>query len=325
MKQSFSLLLCLLGCFYAYSDGLVSGSLEVRGGVLLGQSREYVVNPDRSILSRLDWDENGVPSVTVAGQLNVWNFFLAASVVSAIPAKSGLMQDYDWELPDKTRYTSYSQHTAHIDHHFDGSAKLGYTWRVKNWRFSPALGFLYRTRQWSASDGYLQYGKPIIVKGETVSDYLTGNEQKRNLFGTSISYKQNMHIPSIGIEVGYRFNEQFELMLDGSVYPYMRIDSFDSHFLRLTQWHDEMDGGIGGAVRLSALWKPAFAANRFAFKFNVGYEFIGSARGSDSYAYIGDAAYIDGKVYRGFMLLDPQGAKMDSNSIPITLGIVFYF
>jgi outer membrane protease len=318
MKKYIALLLCLFGYFYVYSDGIVSGSVEVSGGVLFGQSREYVLLPNGSTLSRLDWDENGVPAVTVAGQLNVWNFFLAASVVAAIPAKSGLMQDYDWVLPDKTRNTHYSRHDASIDHHFDGSAKLGYTWRLKNWRFSPAGGFLYRTRKWSAANGYLQYGS---YTGPDA--YLTGNEQKLNLFGTGVSYEQIMFIPFAGIEIGYRFNEQFELMLDGNIYPYMWIHSFDNHFLTGVQYYDLMNGGIGGAARLSALWQPAFAANRFAFKLNVGYEFIGSAVGIDAAAYIGLTPNNGLSTNRAYQVL-PVDSKMDSNSFPISLGLVFF-
>jgi hypothetical protein len=229
------------------------------------------------------------------------------------------MQDYDWELPDETRLTKYSQHTAHIDFHFDGSVKIGYTWRVQKWRFSPALGFLYRTRKWSASDGYLQYG--YFSTG--YPSYVTGNEQKRNLFGTSISYEQTMYIPFIDFEVGFRLNEQFEFMLDGSVYPYMWIHSLDNHFLKGVQYYDLMNGGIGGTARLSVLWRPSFAANRFAFRLNVGFEYIGSAIGSGSAANIGYTPYSGSSTERKFTRLSVD-AKMDSISFPITLGIVFF-
>jgi outer membrane protease len=319
-KQYLSVFLfCFFGILYAQEkpDSIIFGSLEITGGMLWGQSREFVLDGG-NVMSRLDWDENWIPTVTIAGQITVFDFFLAASLRSAIPAKSGLMQDYDWynwnTQHAQAELSDYSQSTAFLDKHFDTSVKLGYTWHLQNWSLIPSAGFSYRNRKWTASGGYGQWY-------QNGNSNWSSDKSKQPIAGAIISYEQEMYLLFAGLDVGWHINRRLEVLASGSVMPFMWANSLDNHFYNPSgagkQFYDSMNGGFGWTAQLSALYEPLFAGGRFAFKLNVQFESIKTNSGTSASSAIGTG--VDARLIE-----NSTASKIESDLWALTTGIVFF-
>ncbi|GMO33870.1 MAG: hypothetical protein Ta2F_09840 [Termitinemataceae bacterium] len=279
MRNYFLVLLVLLICCSAYPKDSFFGNIEFSTGIICGTSNEYVMQHDKTI-SRLDWEENWIPVISVGGQINVFNFFAGGSLNYGIPRKSGILEDYDFLLEDSNAISHYSRHDAYLDKDFAVSIKTGYTVKVRKWQFAPAIGFLYRTRKWTGTDGYTQYPSD--------GGAWVGNESKQQVIGTVICYEQSIKHVFASIKIAYTINSNFEVNLDGNFYPYIWAQSLDSHFLGAKQFYDNgMNGGIGGTIGISGLYYVNTTKNRFAVKLNVAYETIGKLKGDTASSSIG--------------------------------------
>ena len=307
LLRNYFFVLCFVLCYSAYPKDSFSGTLEFDTGLTHGTSDEYVVQYSKTI-SRLDWQEQWIPLISIAGQVNFFNCFAGGAVRYAIPLKSGSMQDYDFLLANATAVSLYSQHDAYLDKDFSVSAHLGCTFELQNWHCIPSAGFLYRSRKWTAVDGYTQYPSD--------GGMWTGNEPKRTVTGTGISYEQSIQFFFAAITIRYTLNKNFEIDLNGSFYPYIWAQSLDSHFLKEKQFYDNgMKNGIGGKIGLSALQYPTATANRFAVTVNVEYEIIGRLKGDTASSPIG---VTDAEMTKS----DGYGSKMENNEWHIEAGVV---
>lgn len=243
--------------------------LSVSGGIQSGKVSEFVYKNDY-VLSRLDWNENIAPFISLSGRVDVFHSILDFSIFSAIPVKSGTIEDFDWLGEDKSRYTQYSSHDLYLTKHFNLEAKAGYEFSFYNFTVLPQIGIHYRNQKFEGVDGYLQY---------SFGNYFTESLSKTQIKGNCISYEQGILFPFISLEASYSFCKNWKAKLFGKFYPYVKIDAIDNHFIKLVQYNDFMTNGLGFSVGTEIQFK------QFALFFE--YEFLKCSTGKTTSRNIG--------------------------------------
>jgi len=219
-------------------------------GIISGLSREYVFEGNKQI-SRLEWEEKHTPYTYYALKFAWKGLFINGTLSTSIPDKSGYMRNYDYLLPytNEMILTNYSEHDVFLERHNSYNIGIGYELKVKNWQLSTSIGFFYFNRKWTASDGYYQYA--------SYGQALTGDEPKRKLVGTVITYDQKNSYFHLDLDTGYNILNKIYLGLKFDFYPYIWIENKDHHILRSTEFYDIIPGSIGGSVGLLLRYKPS--------------------------------------------------------------------
>ncbi|MCL2381675.1 MAG: omptin family outer membrane protease [Treponema sp.] len=219
-------------------------------GVRFGLTQELVYEGNNRI-SQLDWTDLTVPNIGFTVHAGARNFFFRAGLVSAIPAVSGEMENFDFLIPGSQEVSHYSWHENNLDKDFTLSFEAGYEFRFGIWRVTPSAGFQFRNRKWTASGGFLQY--PVMGPW-------TGEEPKVRLNGPVISYEQAMWFPFVSLGIGFDHTFPHEgrwrVSIVGSIFPYIWAEANDIHFLRNMQFYDSMRGGIGYSFTLRYEFYP---------------------------------------------------------------------
>jgi len=280
---------------------LVSGSIQMLMGVLFGKMTEFVyIKGIEQELSRLEWEEHFVPYLGSIPGLKIGNFFINARMITAIPLKAGNMRDYDYmkilTIPISNTLTNFSEHDSMLERHFEVSPSAGWTFQIGSaFLLSPYAGLTYRSRKWTAMNGYYEYppgSKPITVSGSI------------------ITYEDSTWFPTIGIIARYDLNTRFAVGLKGACYPYLNVKTTDTHILKKTVYYDKMSGGWGAFGGLELSFKP-LRYNALTFKFEAGYEGLFPPKGITSSAAVGGVPVLDKAAQ----------SKMESNLWWISLGI----
>jgi outer membrane protease len=305
--RQYLFLFFLLSAALVHAENPLSGSLQTHLGTFFGGMNEYVYEEGREHeLSRLEWEENFVPYVAVTGDLNAWNFFLDLTLITAIPVKSGFMQDFDYMLPSSDATSHYSKHDAMFEKHLEISPKLGYTFDFGKWYIAPSFGILFRNRKWSAVKGYTQY---------PASGPWNEDVEKKDMAGVVISYEESMWSPTVTLTGGCSIGERFETGLTATWYPYLFVNTIDSHMIRATRFHDTMEGGWGILAELYFTYHPK-GTNMLDFTIAGGYEGIFAEKGTTASGAIG---------YDNGLIIDSgYQSKMESNLGWVSLGVVMY-
>ncbi|MDR1231198.1 MAG: omptin family outer membrane protease [Spirochaetaceae bacterium] len=293
----------------------VRGEWEVSGGVLFGVAHEYVLK-DSTVISRLDWDENGAAFTGLNGKLNLGGLFVQAGLLSAIPPQYpvGNMRDYDFLLADSSKVSHYSSHVAYLDKHFQLNAATGYVFSLRNFEISSSVGYVFTNRKWTAADGFLQYPK--------AGEEWTGSEAKEKVAGTVIAYEQALHMPFFAVGMAFK-SDSHKIELAGSLSPFMWCGTLDSHFIRAAQFYDKMQGGIGGRFEAAYSFYPALRpesgkTQRIGFKAALGYQFIRDLAGTTASQKIG-------KTNTAMAVNTGYGSKMETDMWQASLGVLWYF
>lgn len=285
-------------------------SVEIGGTAVIGAgygSTHELVLQDQRTVSDLAWDQHWSPKIGLDMDMRIWNFFLEGRYTGAVPTRCGYLQDYDYLLPDSDAISLYSKHDAYLDKDMSASARLGYMVRLQhNYQLVPFIGYTYRNRKWTAQDGYLQYPTDP-------STPWTGDEPKRNVKGTGISYEQSIHILSIGMENIILWDSRFIFGAVLEFYPIVCVDSLDSHFLRSKQFYDEMRTGFGGKASGWMILTPFSDDKDIGFKFTVAYEAFMS-RGTTSSNSIG-------VTDSPFIKTPSATSKTTSSNLSFTIGV----
>jgi outer membrane protease len=279
-------------------------SFSFNAGLLTGTTHEYVYEGDKCV-SRLDWEDSAVPVLSFSGQAALSGAFLRLGITSAVPAQSGAMEDYDFLVAGSGEPSLYSKHGAYLDKYFNASVTLGYELRISAWRFTPSAGFACRNRKWTAQDGFLQY---------PASGLWTGREPKQEVYGPVISYEQAVWFPFITLEAGYVLKRRFLFSAGGSLYPLMRGDTIDNHFLRSVQFYDTMREGFGGNINIGFQYYFG-RKERAALKISAGYEKIELK---------GNTAMRETGVSGGRLVITEEySSRVESGQWTVTLGFVY--
>jgi outer membrane protease len=277
-----------------YAEGF-NYSIETSLGIKGGKTQEYVIKDDK-VLSRLDWADKIIPTLNVSGSLGFHSIFLKAKLVSALPVKSGIMEDYDF-MNQGDEPSHYSNHDSYLDKDFNFAIEAGYIFKINEWRLIPGLGFSYFNKKWTAQDGYIKYG----------------DDPRQDVTGIGISYEQSAYFPYISFTVGRTIKEHFGVFLEAEIIPYIRAKTMDTHFARSAWFYDTMQGGFGFETNLSAYYSRD---GRTVFFMSLGYDAIKNVKGSISHGTTG----VDGGTVNTNI---DYNSKMENSFWNVSLGIMF--
>ncbi|MDR1249146.1 MAG: hypothetical protein LBK63_07580 [Treponema sp.] len=103
--------------------------------------------------------------------------------------------------------------------------------------------------------------------------------------------------------------------MHGDWYPYLQVDTIDSHYLKLERYIDAMRGGMGGLVSAEVSYHPA-SLRGMEFTLSIGWEGIFPNKGSTSTGDIGQSAAL--------ILETGYYSKIESKLWWINCGIILY-
>jgi plasminogen activator len=264
--------LIFIFCCVSYHASGLDFDFIIDGGIQTGTTQELVYEGGK-LISRLNWNDGIVPVSGIAGKMGMYGVFIKMGMKFAIPVKSGTMEDYDFLISNSTEPSHYSQHDAYLDKGFSFCVEGGCEFRFLNWTVTPALGFQYRNRKWTAADGYLQY---------PLTGLWTGNETKTEVNGPVISYEQAVWFPFGALEIGYIYagrHGKYRYAIGLSLCPYTWAETNDTHFLRSMQFYDTLRGGISWSAGCSVEFQPGNPGG-IGFIIRSGYESLNTVKGN---------------------------------------------
>jgi outer membrane protease len=286
------------------AESPLSFALQVDAGLFYGQTDEYVYQADREReLSRLEWEEHTVPFINLRGTVGFRNFFVTVDVLTTIPIQSGNMRDYDYMLAGSDALSNFSEHEIKFGKHVEIFPQIGYVFQLGRWSLAPAVGFLYRDREWNAVGGYTQYAAGVPWSADIPKETFTGS---------IVSYEATIMLPTLSLVTGYSITRRFEVGFDVCWYPYLSLNTTDTHYLRKTVFYDTMRGGMGVAAELELIYHPVSIAN-MDFSASFGFEGIYPQKGTTASSSIG---------YDTGLVAARTASKMVTTLFWFSLGIV---
>jgi outer membrane protease len=217
-------------------------SLGASTGLLYGQAEEIVFKYKNysNKLSQLLWDEKPLVYAGLDIHYNrkkpagKWSVFTDALFKFGFPAKTGIMEDRDWQ---DTRYpnflTNYSVHDNETEKAVLININAGASFNIfEKILIKPFLSYNYMNFSWAASGGSLLY--PGADGGH---NYILSS-------GNVITYEQVWNIIAAGISFYGAFNRYFDINISVSLSPLIWCTAVDNHILRSLIFTDTLSGGF---------------------------------------------------------------------------------
>lgn len=247
---------------------------------MLAETKEYVLQSGFT-LSELRWPLTPSLSYTIScGLYFPKGIHIGGNITLMQRMPTGTMVDKDFEdvnkHPPRFGLTNFSEHNCSIINGIRGTVKIGMqlpipqTAALKKASISllvePMLSLHYSAISWYAYDGYLQYAK------ENKSGYhepWSADIPKSPVFGSVISYSQQLIIPAIGFGLEASFPYRLHLSSDLHATADVIASGEDLHYFRNIRFVDMMTGGwaVYGDIRFTWQCLP-----HFALFFNLFYE-----------------------------------------------------
>ncbi len=272
-------------------------------GITYGNSYELVYSGSKT-LSELIWPEHISPYIALESSIELPNFIQALRLQTAIPHRSGYMEDRDFFAELSNNPSHYSKHDAYLRHNFSLEDRITVLGQIsERWQLGPTLGVTYQHKSWDAVDGYLQYAG----NGAEWSEDLP----KTPVHGVGISYSQRIWHITLGTTTIFRINETDSLTAAFHWRAFTHVRSVDSHFLRSLEFVDTMKGSSGIELSLKGVWYP------FEHRKELGIAIQG---GFQTFRTVGDTKIQDIGVVSDTptaMLSDSAGARTISGSFSI--------
>jgi outer membrane protease len=289
-------------------DSRFSLSAHALTGVFYGQAEEIVYrdSQDSDYLSELLWDIKPLAyagaglSFSVNELRDEVGFYTNLSFKAGIPARTGRMEDRDWQLSDPSILTNYSVHDNYTTRSFLTDLALGLSIPLKHrdrvfafLKIEGAVSHMYF--DWMARDGYYQYDER---NGWDPSD------PQIAVYGDQLTYYQHWLTVSPGIAVTIPIRSRW--LIEVSLKPFSGLIwmwSLDEHIDRQREFQDHPVGGIllDGGLELSYSFNT-----RLAFAANVSYRSILNSRGNSRTRLVGGvySAWDHNTAGGGFRALD---------------------
>jgi hypothetical protein len=221
------------------------------------------------------------------------------------------MRDTDWTTDESNVKSKYSEHTSAFLKHYEVCGRMGYKFGLDTalggLQLIPTAGIGYRVREWAAKDGFLQYS--------SFDESWTENIPQKPVKGNIITYESSTWWTLIGLDIGLALNDRWYVGLHGDWYPYLNVNTIDSHYLKLERYIDSMRGGMGGLAEVRVSYSPA-SLRGMEFMACIGWEGVFPNRGETSTGDIGqsDALILEQGYY----------SKTKSQLWWFNFGIVLY-
>lgn len=243
--------------------------------------------------SELNWNTVIAPSFTEELSLGLYGFNFLIGFNTVIPVKGGCVEDRDWLFSDKTLLSNYSCHENFIDKDYSVYIKASYAVLLFSGHLilNSGIGAMYSNEKYSAKNGYYQYS---LIENKAVDS----DTVKTDLCGTIMSYEISALLPECFIDADIKLNEKNSIFLGFDFFPYMVVDSVDTHVLRLAEFYDSMKGGFGINLKAGYGYK---VSRKCKLDFSVSYSIL-SAFGISGSRAIGENTSIvkDEDVQSGF-------------------------
>ncbi|EPR35086.1 peptidase A26 omptin [Alkalidesulfovibrio alkalitolerans DSM 16529] len=207
---------------FRLSDSLVPVALEISGGYLTGESREYVYEGSHK-LSQLEWQLRDIYMVGANVSVGATDWLVVnVGGWMAVNDHAGRMTDYDWTQENELMWTDRSIHTAKLERGFMLDTNVQTPLHLND-HFSvvPMVGFKFDNWKWTARDGSGIYS----VNG--------WHDTPVTFNGKVIDYEQWYYVPYIGLSASANY-EGFTLdaYARGTIYAW--AEDRDNHILRST-------------------------------------------------------------------------------------------
>lgn len=195
-----------------------------------------------SKISEIRWQPDIVPSVTDELAFGVSCVRFSFGFSTAIPIKTGIVEDRDWLFSDSSALSNYSCHENLVKKDFMIFGTAAYVAPALFGRLfmRAGLGVRYDNEKYAARNGYYQYSS-----GDKPVDSST---EKVGLQGTLMTYEVSAFIPFCFVDARVRIDERHCCFLRFDCFPYMVIDATDTHIVRSTEFYDALRGGFGFKV-----------------------------------------------------------------------------
>lgn len=236
-------------------------SLAAGPGLGFGIFHELVLPPEgheSSLLSRLDWEMQPLPSLDILARLeygNRWRILLSGTFY--LPAECGIMEDYDWLYSNLDDWTHYSRSRNNLVSGLNTEITASLTLLEKKSFFLEG-GILLGIQYISFSDN-LDY--QLYTSGlDSVREYNTGDpfrddEQDRDGMN-AIDYRIFTFTSGLGVGAGFRWTR---FLIRGECFfsPLMYYSGEDRHLARNRQFQDTvfpwfaLMGRVTGSLRLT--------------------------------------------------------------------------
>lgn len=235
----FKILFAVVLCACANANEMFSLENHVSIGIRHQTLKESVFQSATKI-SEISWKPDIEPCVTNELAFGVSCVSFTFGFSTAIPVKTGSVEDRDWLFPDSSILSNYSRHENFVDKDYMIYGKVAYTAPVLFGRLSirTGLGIQYDNEKYAAKNGYYQYS---LIENKPVDS----NTKKTDVYGTGMTYEISAFIPFCFVDARVRIDEKHSCFLSFDYFPYMFIDSVDMHVMRLTEFYDSMRGGYG--------------------------------------------------------------------------------
>ena len=238
-------------------------------GIFYGQAEEIVYPPpstyplkgNRDYLSQLLWEMKPVfyygldLDFSRVQPMDRIGFYSVLSLKTAIPGKSGNMEDRDWQSKVNNALTNYSVHDNFTEEIFWLDASLGLSLPIRHlFLLKMQLCYSYMRFCFYGMDGYMIYAKEISSGVfEPIGD---APVVSLNGFGKVISYTQEWFIFSPGFSFGMDFLKYFYFELFFQISPVILFVDIDDHLMTKVQYKDYLMGGVFLEPRAAISFTP---------------------------------------------------------------------
>ncbi|MDE7392727.1 MAG: omptin family outer membrane protease [Treponemataceae bacterium] len=280
MKARFCFILfAAVLCGGAGADGMFSVENHVSVGMRHQSLAESVFYASAKI-SEIRWQPDIVPSVTDELVFGVSRVRFSFGFSTAIPVKTGIVEDRDWLFSGSSALSNYSRHENYVDKEYRiyGTAAYAAPALFGRLFIRAGLGVRYDNEKYAAKNGYYQY-----PSGNRPVDSST---KKTYLCGTGMTYEVSAFMPFCFVDARVRIDERHSCFLSFDCFPYMIVDATDTHIMRLIEFYDSMRGGFGFKV---ATGYACRLTKQIALELSLSYSLL-EISGTSSSRTIGDYA-----------------------------------
>ncbi|MDR0583838.1 MAG: omptin family outer membrane protease [Treponema sp.] len=270
-----------LPSFNAGGNRRYSLGISPQFGMVYGQVEEIVYSGGKTkneLLSQLLWDMKPLFYCGVlldfgrTDPMEKWGFFSGLSFKAGIPARSGKMEDRDWQSTESTALTNFSSHDNETKEFFWLEGTAGVSFPIKSLvALRTYIGVSYMRFSFSGWDGYLRYATVNNGQYGSVSD-----AQEIALSGKVINYTQDWLLAAPGVSAEFRFLRLFSGALFFQISPLIWCADVDEHLLAGKEFKDYTRWGLFLEPRARLAFNPG---ERLSLSLEFAYRYITGSRG----------------------------------------------
>lgn len=214
-------------------------------------------------LSRLDWQSTNIPYFGFNTKLFLEpNWFTSFNAKFNTQSKVvGIMEDYDWTLPDPIHLTNYSKHDNFLNNYCSIYFLTGYEFNITSndieLKLTPFAGFHVEYIFFEGIGGYKTYE-------EDNWEVIPWKEDEK-----VITYSQSIKTPFLGFNINTLIENHIYFNLSESIHYIIKLIAIDHHCVYNGYFKDEITNSILFEIKAAAGLK--FNKNKIGITGSVSY------------------------------------------------------